>query len=1076
MLSSELAEVETLIASLASSEDTIEKGRSIRVAITSAIRSLSPATRRLSAKASIADHLEAATEESGGRRDVALLVCRCLGETLDILNEDGTGGLHFQRRVVSLVEKGTPDFAALVNLSEKRMHSEKYEALKELHRSCLEKLDIFCAIPIDPAGFASRRQEVFKLLNNQFLRSYLNPYGFSAAGNMIRSVLNQANDVLDTYDSNFGHKLQELSDFVEASIAEVSTRGDFFASSALRPFLATAKMVVSKIESESSSRLACSLKPRRFSPQTLERRYPLHESDRIIRIKIPLVNDGPGMAVETTAQLVCGSDQAAIGTDLIDIGTVPPGEFSVTVDVLIGSPIAALRIQCEISWRTARGAERHSNTFETVILAQRQDVNWGQLEESDPYSTEVARGDEFVGRRSKVLALVNRLRKAHMQSSYITGQKRVGKTSLSFAVQEVLRSLEADPARINIVYLEYGEYARKDADSTVEALGRAVAEQLLVGIPPAERPGDLDFAGSLAPLNRIAQLLATLKPDQKFLIVLDEFDEIHPEMYRFGPLAEAFFSNLRTLSAKPNIALMLIGGENMPFIIGAQGDQLNKFVREPLDYFSRSEEWEDFIELARQKGAVPLNWHESALTELFNHTNGHPYYTKLVCGRIFQNAIADRDAEITVDEVRRAIPGLIHSLDVNAFAHFWKDGIPAGREQAEVIELKRCRVLVAIARARRHDKPLNAESIVEFRGHAGLASSDVLPILSDFCRRDVLRENDKHYEFVIPLFEQWLLAKGVSKLISDTLGDEMADALQDAEDRAYVTSPEIASLIERWPVYRGAKISSEEVRHFLGQRSSFQEQRLLFKLLENIRFLSEGEVRDKLRIAHRIVTRHGSAVIPESRVQRRFDVIVTYVDGPAKSGSRYADRYVEENLISTTCVMEEGSFDSKVTEHEERRGLTINGVVIIDDIAATGRSLSDNVTRFVKKNLVFLKERNITVVVLALLATREADEFLRERLRRLEGVDIDFRTCEIIEDRYFAFHPNNRIWADNDEKEQARALALEVGRSVHKSNPMGFGDLGLLVVFSDTCPNNSLPILHAGQPNIWKPLFERPKN
>ena len=50
---------------------------------------------------------------------------------------------------------------------------------------------------------------------------------------------------------------------------------------------------------------------------------------------------------------------------------------------------------------------------------------------------------------------------------------------------------------------------------------------------------------------------------------------------------------------------MLVGG-NMPFIMGAQGDQLNKFIREPLDYFSRSAEWEDFCELARQKGTVPL--------------------------------------------------------------------------------------------------------------------------------------------------------------------------------------------------------------------------------------------------------------------------------------------------------------------------------------------------------------------------------------------------------------------------------------------------------------------------------------
>jgi hypothetical protein len=202
-------------------------------------------------------------------------------------------------------------------------------------------------------------------------------------------------------------------------------------------------------------------------------------------------------------------------------------------------------------------------------------------------------------------------------------------------------------------------------------------------------------------------------PQRRFVIVLDEFDEIHPELYRFVALAEVFFSNLRTLSAKPNIAVVLVGGENMPFIISAQGDQLNKFIREPLDYFSCNNEWDDFVELVRQHrqpNTIPLNWYDAAPTELFNITNGHPYYTKLLCARVFQNAVADRDSEITVDEVRRAVTDLVEQLDTNAFAHFWKDGIPHGREEAEVIALKRCRVLVAMARTRRHGQPLTRQA------------------------------------------------------------------------------------------------------------------------------------------------------------------------------------------------------------------------------------------------------------------------------------------------------------------------------------------------------------------------------
>jgi hypothetical protein len=383
--------------------------------------------------------------------------------------------------------------------------------------------------------------------------------------------------------------------------------------------------------------------------------------------------------------------------------------------------------------------------------------------------------------------------------------------------------------------------------------------------------------------------------------------------------------------------------------------------------------------------------------------------------------------------------------------------------------------LVAIARTLRQGRTFTASSIDDNRGSVGLANSDVVPILHDFCRRDILREKDGSYEFVLPLFQAWLVERGINKLIADTLGDEMADALQQAEDAAYVTSPEISELTDAWSLYRGRRLTPEDVRRWLGQRDSFRDQRLLFKLLQNLRFLSEEEVREKLRLAHSIVKKHTTAFTPESRAQRRFDIMVTYVDGLGKSGSRYADRYAEENLISTTCVVEPQGFLDRVAEHEEKRGITINGVIIIDDIAATGRSIAGNVERFIKSNGQFLKERNITVVVIALLATREGDEYVRGAMQRIVGIDIDFRSCEIIQNNHFAFRVSNSIWSSQDEADKAKSLAIEIGRSVYPRQPLGFGDLGLLAVFYDTCPNNTLPLFH-GRGSGWFPLFERPKN
>ena len=67
-------------------------------------------------------------------------------------------------------------------------------------------------------------------------------------------------------------------------------------------------------------------------------------------------------------------------------------------------------------------------------------------------------------------------------------------------------------------------------------------------------------------------------------------------------------------------------------------------------------------------------------------------------------------------------------------------------------------------------------------------------------------------------------------------------------------------------------------------------------------------------------------------------------------------------------------------------------------------------------------------------------------------------------------------WDDEKTFERARALCLDLGSNCYKRYPLGYGGLGLLVVFSDTIPNNSLSILHAhskAEKNKWKPLFER---
>ena len=104
-----------------------------------------------------------------------------------------------------------------------------------------------------------------------------------------------------------------------------------------------------------------------------------------------------------------------------------------------------------------------------------------------------------------------------------------------------------------------------------------------------------------------------------------------------------------------------------------------------------------------------------------------------------------------------------------------------------------------------------------------------LPLLEDFCRRGVFRDKDGEYQPTVELFASWLKEGGFSHLISDQLGDELAEARQQREDAAYVRADEIAQVTEQWGLYQGREIGAEQVRRWLSQVSENVSQRMLFK-------------------------------------------------------------------------------------------------------------------------------------------------------------------------------------------------------------------------------------------------------
>ena len=382
---------------------------------------------------------------------------------------------------------------------------------------------------------------------------------------------------------------------------------------------------------------------------------------------------------------------------------------------------------------------------------------------------------------------------------------------------------------------------------------------------------------------------------------------------------------------------------------------------------------------------------------------------------------------------------------------------------------------MALSRCYRRSAKADVAAISDNRGGLPVSQTEIAAVLNDFVRRGVLEETEDGYQPILPIFKKWLVEVGVSRLISDAVTEELAAAAQVVEDKAFVTSAETIALSLKWPTYRGRHVGSDAIRNWLQQVPTNREQRLLFKILLSARFIGEEEIREKLKGVHSLVRGYLPEFVMRSLSDRRKDVVITYVDGQGKSGQSFSSSYAEENRLWTGSIISPSDFSARYVDYVEANG-SVSVIVIVDDIAATGRSLSSNIKKFVEENSSTLGHAAPVLVVVTLFATAEADQSIRRAFSKLDYTKIDFRAAEILGADAFAFPEGTGVFSTVDEKEQAKALVRDLGSRIYKQNPLGYGDLGLVVVFPTTVPNNTLPIIHsfskAGQEK-WQPLFER---
>lgn len=880
------------------------------------------------------------------------------------------------------------------------------------------------------------------------------------------------------HDRDLTTNLQKLLDTVGKEIRGLESNPIFFIKHYFLPFLNNVEEKALLFQSEIPEKFYCKITPfttENPNPNPTEyqipKKYPLHLTDSPFKINIPLIKSGPGTAFNVKVEYIaehCRPDSMQFTLDDIESET-----YNLQQQFTPLTPRNDLEIHYSIEWNVHGQTRSQTCDFTLRILAQERDINWDELSRQNPYSIEVAEGKNFFGRKDVIRRLKPLFEPDRMESCCITGQKRVGKSSLALIAKAQIEKLQNE-CEYHVIFLDCNWLRQATDSKTLQNLGQELETLLVEKLPRNVNWDPKDYSSSLNHLGRLLNLIHQQTPNKRFVIILDEFDEINEELYRNGNLADTFFSNLRYLASNhiPNLAFILVGAEKMENVMFFQGEKLNKFATESLDSFDMRDEWDDYCNLVEKPIEGNIKVHEDAIHELFELTSGHPYFTNLLCKEIFQNATKNKDAEVYIDEVKTAAEIASVKLDKNHFSHYWRDGINEKRSEIEIVALKRCRLLVGWAKATNKGLPTTPENISENTdGH--LDKIEVKHLLEDFCRRNVFQQREKEtFKPSVSLFANWLQKGNYSRLISDQLGDKLAAEKQAREERAVVKPEEISELVEKWDIYNHKPISGESVRAWIDQVENTEEKRILFKLLQNLRFISDTEIQEKFEQVHpRIISKFPKEIISH-HAERRKDIYITFGDGFGKSGSHYASLYANTNRINQQNCGSPAEIISSIKSVSPDKDI---GVILVDDMVGTGNTLVDKLTTLSPEFLNIGIGTKIPLSIVVYCGTKEGEERVRTFLID-KMTNADLEVCETLGSDSFAFTENLGIWETEAKKSEALMLVKKLGMRVQRKNPLGYADQGLMLTFSRNCPNNTLPIIHGkGKSGSWKPIFERIK-
>ena len=803
-----------------------------------------------------------------------------------------------------------------------------------------------------------------------------------------------------------------------------------------------------------------------------KQQHPIGSVRTGIPIRTLIANTGTAAATDLEVLLVTPPDSpATIQNPETHIQSCRASE-TVTHETSLDvpTPLPALELECLTTWRDPSSTDVQSTVHKLKIVAQRE-VDWNKAR-VNPYSLRsITDPDRLVGREDALDAL--RLGIMGTQSFCLTGQKRVGKTSVA---RVLFREFEAQDSFV-AVYLTMGELTTNSAPKLILSLCQAIAEELpaneaekLLGTLPSQE----EF--SVNPKHHSRRFLKALDKQlagKSVLCIVDDFDELDAQLYK-GPDSDDLFLYLRTLIDRGNFVFVLVGSEKLPDILRHQGERLNQVKQYGLDYILDESALRS---LAIGPAASYLEYSDDAIEQIAFFSTGNPYYATQICNKIHDDMIARRDHFVASADVQRSVEAICREGSVNTFQHFWTDGIFEGGSGQKQVQYLNAAILMACAGlGGRKCRPTPRSDLLDEKSLRVYDPLKARYRLDNLVDRGVLVLEQDSVSIRVPILAIWLQGGGAAA-VRASFGEEDFEARLTTP--AAGISPRRILDIADGLVYQGEPVSDLRVKAWLDQFSGQRQQELAMTLLQHLKtegYIDEARLYQMCKSLHRIVVQEEADIgdwAPRMKRRKTTNLFVSYLGNDGKSGSTLLYRYRTANNLPTQLT---GSPEEAVEFlRESARVQKRTVIVLLDDFIGTGGSCIDALGSFRELMAKLLDQTpNIGLYVGALVGFQAGLKAIRNSTTELDA-HVLFQRELNSSDR--AFSPSARIFKSDSDRLEAERMCRGIGEVLEPNQPLGYGDCQALITFQHRCPNNTLPIFYKAGVRYhgreWIPLFKR---